>query len=201
MEHSAPPLRRLIENFRRMPGIGRKSAQRLAFYVLSLTADEAKEFADSITEAHTKIRRCAVCGNLTEDELCGICDNITREQTAVCVVEDPQDLMAIEKTRQYKGLYHVLNGVISPLDGIGPDDLNIKDLISRLGDGSVEEVILATNSSVEGEATSMYLSRLIKPFGVKVTRLAYGLPIGSDLQYADEMTLSRAIEGRQEFNN
>ncbi len=189
-------LSRLIEQFERMPGIGRKSAQRLAFYVLGLPDAEAKSFAQAITDAHEKIHRCKICCNLTDAELCSVCGNPARDKTKICVVEDPRDVLAIERTHEYEGTYHVLHGAISPMNGVGPDQLAIKELLARLNE-EVDEVIMATNPTVEGEATAMYISRLLKPMGVKVTRLAYGVPVGADLEYADEVTLSRALEGRQ----
>lgn len=194
-------LSRLIEQFERMPGIGRKSAQRLAFHVLGLSDTEAKGFAQAILDAHQKIHRCKICCNLTDAELCAVCGNPARDQSKICVVEDPRDVLAIERTHEYEGTYHVLHGAISPMNGVGPDQLAIKELLARLGGGEeveeVDEVIMATNPTVEGEATAMYISRLLKPMGIKVTRLAYGVPVGADLEYADEVTLSRALEGRQ----
>lgn len=191
-------LSRLVEQFERMPGIGRKSAQRLAFYVLGLSDAEAKGFAQAILDAHEKIHRCKVCCNLTDAELCSVCGNPARDRTKICVVEDPRDVLAIERTHEYDGTYHVLHGAISPMNGVGPEQLAVKELLARLGgEEEVDEVIMATNPTVEGEATAMYISRLLKPMGVKVTRLAYGVPVGADLEYADEVTLSRALEGRQ----
>ena len=192
-------LSRLIEQFERMPGIGRKSAQRLAFYVLGLSDTEAKGFAQAILDAHQKIHRCKICCNLTDAELCTVCGNPARDKSKICVVEDPRDVLAIERMHEYEGTYHVLHGAISPMNGVGPDQLAIKELLARLGGGEeeVDEVIMATNPTVEGEATAMYISRLLKPMGIKVTRLAYGVPVGADLEYADEVTLSRALEGRQ----
>ena len=197
MKYNAIPLQKLIEQFERMPGIGRKTAQRLAFYVLSLPKEEAKGIADAIYNAADKIHRCAKCCNLTEDEFCPICQSESRDNSTICVVEDSQDLLAIEKTGTYKGVYHVLHGAISPLDGIGPEQLTIKELLSRAAQPDVSEIILATDSDIEGEATAMYITKLLKPFGIKITRLAFGLPVGSDLQYADGVTLSKALEGRQ----
>ena len=197
MQYNAVPLQKLIEQFERMPGIGKKSAQRIAFHVLGMSEKEAKNFAQCIIDAKEKIHRCSVCGDLTDGELCPICDNITRDKGLICVVENPADVLAFERTREYKGVYHVLHGVISPINGIGPEELNVKSLISRVASGEVKEVIMATDPTVEGEATAMYLSKLIKPFGVTVSRLAYGVPVGGDLEYADEITLQRAIEGRQ----
>lgn len=190
-------LSRLIEQFERMPGIGHKSAQRMAFYVLDMTDDDAKQFAQAITDAHTKIHRCKICCNLTEGEICSICANEARDKSTICVVEDPRDVIAIERTHEYDGVYHVLHGVISPMNGVGPDELTIKELLARLD--SVKEVIMATNPTVEGEATAMYISRLMKPLGIRTTRLAYGVPVGADLEYADEVTLSRAMEGRRDI--
>lgn len=190
-------LEELVNQFRRMPGIGEKSAQRMAFHVLNMNPDDAKKFADAILSAHEKIHKCSICCNLTEDELCSVCRNEARDKSVICVVEDPRDVAAIERTREYDGTYHVLHGAISPIGGVGPNELTIKELLSRL-DG-VKEVIMATNPTVEGEATAMYISRLLKPLGVKVTRLAYGVPVGADLEYADEITLTRAMEGRREI--
>ena len=199
MAYSLAPLQNLIDQFERMQGIGHKTAQRMAFYVLGLSDEEANQFAKAITDAHTKIKQCKICCDLADDELCPICKDSTRDKSVICVVEDPRDVVAIERTHEYKGTYHVLHGAISPMDNIGPDQIRIKELIARLGDGTVEEVIMATNPTVEGEATAMYLSRLLHPIGVKVTRLAYGIPVGSQLEYADEVTLLRALEGRREM--
>ena len=196
MAGHAPPLARLIEQFERLPGIGRKTAQRLAFFVLGLPKEEAGAFAGAILEAQEKIKRCGICQDLTEEEVCPVCQNASRDGSVICVVEDPHDVLAIERTHEYGGKYHVLHGAISPMDGVGPEQLKIKELLSRLGGGEVREVIMATNPTVEGEATAMYIARLLKPLGVKVTRLAYGIPVGGDLEYADEITLSRALEGR-----
>ncbi|MBQ8062431.1 MAG: recombination protein RecR [Clostridia bacterium] len=197
MSYEVAALSSLVEQFERIPGIGHKSAQRMAFYVLNMPEQDAQKFADSIVNARKKIHYCKKCCNLTEDELCGICANEARDQTVVCVVEDPRDVMAIERTHEFKGTYHVLHGAISPMSGIGPDQLTVKELLNRL-DG-VQEVIMATNPTVEGEATAMYLSRLLKPMGIRTTRLAYGVPVGADLEYADEVTLSRAMEGRRDI--
>lgn len=199
MAYNVIPLIKLIEQFERLPGIGRKTAQRLAFYVLNLPREKAQQFADAITEAHDKIKKCRVCQSLTEGELCPICADSARDGSVICVVEDSQDVLAFERTREYHGLYHVLHGLISPMDGIGPDQLHIKELLARIGSGEVKEVIMATNPTVEGEATAMYLARLLKPMGVRVTRLAYGIPVGGNLEYADEVTLYRALEGRSEI--
>ena len=194
---SAVSFEKLVEQFRRMPGIGAKTAMRLAFHILSLPKEEAYEFSDAIREASDKIHRCSVCANFTDEEICPVCKNPARKHSLICVVENVEALMAIENTNEYKGVYHVLHGVISPLDDISPDDITVKELLSRVADGNVDEVIMATGSSVEGELTAMYISKLLKPLGVNVTRLAYGLPVGSDLQYADSVTLMRAIEGRR----
>jgi len=180
-----------------MPGIGHKSAQRLAFHVLNMKKEEAEAFSKVILEAHEKIKKCSCCCNLAEEELCPICKSSKRDESVVCVVEDPRDVMAFERTHEYEGTYHVLHGVISPMNGIGPEDITIKELLSRMGDGKIQEVIMATNPTVEGEATAMYISRLLKPMGVSVSRLAYGVPVGADLEYADEVTLTRALEGRR----
>lgn len=195
--YSVVTLQRLIEQFERMPGIGHKSAQRLAFHVLNMKKEEAEAFSKAILEAHEKIKKCSCCCNLAEEELCPICKSTRRDESVVCVVEDPRDVMAFERTHEYEGTYHVLHGVISPMNGIGPEDITIKELISRMGDGKIQEVIMATNPTVEGEATAMYISRLLKPMGVSVSRLAYGVPVGADLEYADEVTLTRALEGRR----
>lgn len=197
MGYKVAPLAKLIEQFERMPGIGKKSAQRIAFYVLGMSDNEAKNFAQCVIDAHEKIHRCSVCGDLTDAELCPICANVARDKSLVCVVENPADVLAFERAREFKGTYHVLHGAISPINGIGPEELNIKSLITRAASGEVKEVIMATDPTVEGEATAMYLSKLIKPLGVTVSRLAYGVPVGGDLEYADEVTLQRAIEGRQ----
>ena len=199
MAYGVLPLTKLIEQFERLPGIGRKTAQRLAFYVLNLPKQDAKDFAQAILNAHEKIKKCKVCQNLTDEELCPICKDKGRDETTICVVEDPRDVIAFERTREYKGLYHVLHGLISPMDGIGPEQIYIKELLVRLGSGKVREVIMATNPTVEGEATAMYISKLVKPLDIKVTRLAYGIPVGGNLEYADEVTLYRALEGRSEL--
>lgn len=196
MAYNLAPLQNLIEQFERMQGIGHKTAQRMAFYVLDLSDEDAKRFAQAITDAHTKIRQCKICCDLADDELCPICKSETRDKSVICVVEDPRDVAAIERTHEYNGTYHVLHGAISPMNNIGPDQIKIKELLVRLNDGVVEEVIMATNPTVEGEATAMYIGRLLKPMGITVSRLAYGVPVGADLEYADEVTLSRALEGR-----
>lgn len=193
------PLARLVEQFERLPGIGSKTAQRLAYHLLNWPKEEAEAFANAILEAREKIRYCNVCCNLTDQELCPICRDGARDTATICVVEDPRDVFAFERTQEYQGAYHVLHGAISPLSGVGPDQLCIKELLARVNQGETKEVIMATNPTVEGEATAMYLSRLLKPLGVKVTRLAYGVPVGGDLEYADEVTLARAMEGRGEL--
>lgn len=198
-DYKVASLARLIDQFERLPGIGHKSAQRLAFHVLSMSDEQAKSFAQNILDAHQKIKKCSRCCNLSEDELCPICKNTSRDNSIICVVEDPRDVMAFERTHEYTGTYHVLHGVISPMNGVGPEDITIKELIARLSDEAVAEVIMATNPTVEGEATAMYISRLLKPMGITVTRLAYGVPVGADLEYADEVTLTRALEGRRKL--
>lgn len=195
----AAPLEELIDQFARLPSIGRKSAQRLAFHILSMNEAEAQKFTDTIINTRRLIHRCPVCCNLTDRQLCSICESPSRDKSIICVVENPKDVNAIEKTHEYNGLYHVLHGAISPLNDIGIEDICAKELIERLRDDSVTEIIMATNTTVEGEATAMYLSRLIKPIGVKVTRLAYGVPVGADLEFADEVTIVRALEGRNDL--
>jgi len=192
-------LERLSEQFARLQGVGRKSAMRMAFSVIELDDEAAAEFASAIIDAKNKIHECPVCANLTDKELCSVCSDISRDRSTICVVEDVKAVMSLEKVREYRGVYHVLHGAISPLSGVGPDQLRIKELLKRVQDATVQEVIMATNPTVEGEATAMYISRLLKPLGIRVTRLAYGIPVGGDLEYADEVTLSRAIEGRQEL--
>ena len=199
MEHFPAPLEKLVEQFAKLPGIGSKSAQRLAFYVLGLPEAEAREFADAILDAKRSVTCCPVCQNFTAGGLCPICASPKRDASTICVVADPRDVAAMERSREYNGRYHVLHGVISPMNHVGPDDLHIKSLVERVAAGGVQEVIMATNPDTEGEATAMYLSRLLRPFGVKITRLAYGIPVGSHLEYADDATLMRALEGRQEM--
>lgn len=200
MQYFPPALEALVEQFARLPGIGTKSAQRLAFFVLSLPEDEAFAFSDAIAEAKRSIHLCPVCSNFTQgDGPCPVCDNPKRDKSVICVVADPKDVIAIERSREYNGLYHVLHGVLSPINHVGPDDLHIKSLIGRIAASPVREVIMATNPDTEGETTAMYLSRLIKPFEVMVTRLAYGIPVGGHLEYADDATLIRALEGRREM--
>ena len=192
-------LERLTEQFARLPGIGMKSAQRLAFYVLSLPKDEAQSFAQAILDAKDSVRLCPVCQNLTDQELCAICADPERDHSLICVVAEPKDVIAMERAREYHGVYHVLHGVISPLSHVGPDDLRIRELLERVAQGGVEEVILATNPDTEGDATAMYLSRLLKPFGIRITRLGFGVPVGSNLEYADDATMLKALEGRREM--
>lgn len=196
---AAAPVARLIDEFHKLPGIGPKSAQRLTYYLLRAPADDARALAQAILEVKDKIILCSACQNITDSDPCAICSNPERDHGAICVVEEPLDILALERADAYKGLYHVLHGVISPMDGIGPEDLKVKDLLSRLRSGDVHEVIMATNPNLEGEATAMYIGRLISPLGVRVTRLARGLPVGADLEYADNVTLARALEGRQEL--
>lgn len=193
-------LNKLINELSKLPGIGGKTAQRLAFHILSLTDSEADTLAESIVTAKKSLKYCSVCGNLTDQDPCLICSDTNRDQSIICVVETPQDVMAMERIREYNGLYHVLHGAISPVEGIGPNDINLKSLITRLqGNSDVQEIIIATNPNIEGEATAMYISRLIKPTGIKVTRIAHGIPVGGDLEYADEVTLLKAMEGRREI--
>ena len=196
---TAQPVSRLIEELHKLPGIGPKSAQRLAYYLLRIPEEQARALAEAILAVKEKVVLCSVCQNFTEADPCSICQDQGRDRSRICVVEKPLDILAVERTRKYAGLYHVLHGVLSPMDGVGPDDLKIKSLLERLKDGSLKEVILATNPNLEGEATAMYLSRLIGPLGVRVTRLARGLPFGGDLEYADELTMTRALEGRHEL--
>lgn len=200
MEYFPPALEALIEQFARLPGVGKKSAQRLAFFVLGLPDEEAQAFSDAILEAKKSISLCPVCCSFTEgDGLCPICASSRRDESTICVVADPKDVAALERSREYNGRYHVLHGIISPMNHVGPDDLHIKELVERVTAGNISEVIMATNPTTEGEATAMYLSRLLKPFGVKVTRLAYGVPVGGQLEFADDATLTRALEGRREM--
>jgi recombination protein RecR len=196
MFYTAESVEQLAEQFAQLPGIGRKTAHRLALYVLKMSRDEVVTLAKALVNVKDKVRYCSVCSNITESDPCAICSNTKRERSFICVVEEPHDVIAIERTHEFKGLYHVLGGALSPLDGIGPDDLKIKELLQRFSNATIEEVILALNPNVEGEATTLYLSRLLKPLGMKITRIARGLPVGSDLEFADEATLSRALEGR-----
>ncbi len=199
MRHYAKPLNNLIAELGKLPGIGGKSAQRLAFHILSMTDADASRLADSIVQAKTQMKYCSICGNLTDVDPCSICSDQTRDRSTICVVESPRDVFAMERIREYNGLYHVLNGAISPMDGIGPEDINLKSLIIRLQQEDIKELILATNPNIEGEATAMYIAKLVKPAGIKVTRIAHGLPVGGDLEYADEVTISKALEGRREL--
>ena len=199
MEYLPAPLEKLVEEFASLPGIGGKSAQRLAFHVLSLSDQEAQDFADAILEAKRTVTCCPVCRNLTAGGLCPICASPKRDPSTICVVADPRDVAAMERAREYTGRYHVLHGVISPMNHVGPDDLEIKSLVDRVAQGDVKEVIMATNPDTEGEATAMYLARLLKPFGVRLTRLAYGIPVGGHLEFADDATLMRALEGRRDI--
>ena len=195
----APSIEKLIESFEKLPSIGHKTAQRLAFYMLDLSNEEVKEFTDSIINAKTNLKFCSKCFNISDTDPCNICSNPKRDESTICVVEDVRDVLAMERTHEFKGVYHVLHGSISPMNGVGPDDIKIKELLSRIMEGNVKEIILATNPRVEGEATSMYISKLVKPLGVKVTRIARGIPVGGDLEYTDEMTLTKALEGRSEM--
>lgn len=198
-DNSALPLIVLSEQFAKLPGIGMKTAQRLAYAVMSMSDEDAKMFSDAILSVKKDVGYCKICQNLTEFEVCPICNNSNREQSIICVVETPKDVTAFERTNEYGGTYHVLHGLLSPINGVGPDDIKIRELLDRVNNEEVQEIIMATNPTVEGEATSMYISRLIKPLGVNVSRLAYGVPVGADLEYADEFTLIRAIEGRKEL--
>ena len=199
MSDLAAPLARLIEEFKRLPGIGQKSAQRMAFHILRTSREDAERLAQAVLDARDQIRLCSACNNISDAELCPICSDSNRNRKLVCVVEEPQNIMVIEKTRTYLGLYHVLHGCLSPLRGIGPDQLKLKNLLERLQQVTIEEVIVATNPTAEGEATAVYLSRLLKPLGVRVTRIGMGIPVGSDLEYVDEVTMLKSIEGRKEI--
>jgi recombination protein RecR len=197
--HYPEPIAKLIDSFSKLPGIGPKTAGRLAFFVLNMKEDDVLDFAKALVNAKRNLSYCSVCQHITDEDPCYICRDKTRDRSTICVVQDPKDVIAMEKMREYNGLYHVLHGAISPMDGIGPEDIKVTELINRLEDEQVQEIIVATNPTIEGEATSMYISRLVKPIGVKVTRIAHGLPVGGDLEYADEVTLSKALEGRREF--
>lgn len=199
MSYYSPSIEKLIESFEKLPSIGHKTAQRLAFYMLDLSLEEAEEFTNSILNAKKNLHFCSKCFNISDTDPCNICGNVKRDQSIICVVEDVRDVIAMERTHEFKGVYHVLHGSISPMNGVGPDDIKIKELLIRVMDGSVQEVILATNPRVEGEATSMYISKLLKPLGIKTTRIARGIPIGGDLEYTDEITLTKALEGRSEI--
>ncbi|MCQ2555109.1 MAG: recombination mediator RecR [Clostridia bacterium] len=195
----AKPLQNLINEFAKLPGVGMKTAQRLSFHVLSMEESEVERFSEALTNAKRSLKRCSVCGNLTDQEPCGICSDASRDHETICVVESPKDVIAMESLDDYKGLYHVLHGAISPVEGIGPQDINLMSLITRLQGSDVKEIIVATNPTIEGEATAVYISRLIKPSGIKVSRIAHGIPVGGDLEYADEVTLLKALEGRREI--
>ena len=199
MDYYSSQISRLIEEFSKLPGIGPKSAQRLAFHIQALEDREAAQLAEAITTAKREMKYCSVCGNLTDEDPCAICSDSSRREDIICVVESPRDVMAMERIKEYNGLYHVLHGVISPMEGIGPEDINLKSLIQRLQANDVKELIIATNPNIEGEATAMYIARLIKPAGIKVTRIAHGIPVGGDLEYADEVTLLKSLEGRREL--
>ena len=195
----ALPIAKLIEEFAKLPGIGKRSAERLAFHVLKQSKEQVETFSKALTDAKEKITFCPVCQSLTDKTPCGICCDVKRDHSLICVVENPKDILAMEKTKEFSGVYHVLHGVISPMDGIGPDDIKIKELLMRSEEDGVREIIMATNPTIEGEATAMYISKLFKPLGVKVTRIAHGLPVGGELEYADEITITRALEGRHEI--
>lgn len=199
MKQYPKPLAKLINELSKLPGIGNKSAQRLAFHILALEDREAEQLAEAITYAKREMKYCSVCGNLTDEDPCAICSDPSRRGDVICVVENPRDVMAMERIKEFNGLYHVLHGVISPMEGIGPEDINLKSLIQRLQVNDIKELIIATNPNIEGEATAMYIARLIKPAGIKVTRIAHGIPVGGDLEYADEVTLLKSLEGRREL--
>lgn len=197
--HYPEPISKLIDSFMKLPGIGPKTAGRLAFFVLNMKEDTVLDFAKALVDAKRNLHFCSVCGHITDVDPCRICEDKQRDRSLICVVQDPKDVIAMEKMRDYQGLYHVLHGAISPMDGVGPEDINVPSLLTRLQDEEVEELILATNPTIEGEATAMYISRLVRPSGIKTTRIAHGLPVGGDLEYADEVTLSKALEGRREL--
>lgn len=199
MQTYSGPISRLIEEFSKLPGVGRKTAQRLAFHVINMNINDVEALSKAIVEAKKEVKYCSICYNITDKDPCSMCSNKNRDSGTICVVEDPRDVAAMEKTKEFHGQYHVLNGVISPMDGIGPDMIRVKELIQRLGNQEVREVIMATNPTIEGEATAMYIARLLKPMGIKVTRIAHGLPVGGDLEYADEVTITKALEGRREI--
>ena len=199
MSYYSPSIEKLIEAFEKLPSIGSKTAARLAFHILDASEEETKEFVNAIMDAKKNVKYCSQCFNITDNDPCNICSNVNRDHSIICVVEDVRDVVAMERTHEFKGVYHVLHGSISPMNGIGPDDIKIKELLARLMNGGVKEIILATNPRVEGEATAMYISKLVKPLGVKVTRIAHGIPVGGDLEYTDEVTLSKALEGRREL--
>ncbi len=199
MQTYTGPISRLIEEFSKLPGVGRKTAQRLAFHVINMNINDVEALSKAIVDAKKEIRYCSICYNITDKQICSMCSNKNRDSSVICVVEDPRDVAAMEKTKEFNGQYHVLNGVISPMDGIGPDMIRVKELIQRLSNQDVKEIIMATNPTIEGEATAMYIARLLKPMGIKVTRIAHGLPVGGDLEYADEVTITKALEGRREI--
>ncbi|GAA0233695.1 recombination mediator RecR [Metaclostridioides mangenotii] len=199
MQEYTMPINRLIEEFSKLPGVGRKTAQRLAFHVINMDEKDVKELSQAILDAKSDIKYCSICCNIADSDPCSICSNKNRSSNVICVVEDSRDVAAMEKIREFNGQYHVLNGVISPMDGVGPEMLNVKELIQRLGNQDVKEIIMATNPTIEGEATAMYIAKLVKPMGIKTTRIAHGLPVGGDLEYADEVTISKALEGRREI--
>ena len=199
MSYYSPSIEKLIESFEKLPSIGHKTAVRLAFHMLDLSEEDAKEFIDSIINAKTNLKYCSKCYNISDTDPCPICGSPKRDNTLICVVEDVRDIMAMERTHEFKGVYHVLHGTISPMNGIGPEDIKIKELLNRIGETNIKEIIIATNPRVEGEATAIYLSKIIKPLGIKVTRIAHGIPVGGDLEYTDEITLSKALEGRREL--
>ena len=199
MSYYIEPIARLINELSRLPGIGGKSAQRLAFHIINMPKDQVQVLTQAILQARNEVKYCSVCCNMTDRDPCAICSSNNRDKSVICVVKDPRDVIAMEKMRDYRGVYHILHGTISPMEGIGPDDIRIRELLHRVNDGGVREVILATNPDVEGEATALYISRLIKPLGIRVTRIAHGIPVGGDLEYADEVTLSKALEGRREM--
>lgn len=199
MQTYSGPISTLIEEFSKLPGVGRKTAQRLAFHVINMNMNDVEALSKAIVEAKKEIKYCSICYNITDKDPCSMCSNKNRDSSVICVVEDPRDVAAMERTKEFNGQYHVLNGVISPMDGIGPDMIRVKELVQRLGNQDVREIIMATNPTIEGEATAMYIARLLKPMGIKVTRIAHGLPVGGDLEYADEVTISKALEGRREI--
>ncbi|HYF83807.1 MAG TPA: recombination mediator RecR [Clostridia bacterium] len=199
MSFYAAPIAKLIDELSKLPGVGNKTAQRLAFHILNMSLEDVEQLSSSIITAKRNIRYCKVCCNITDSDTCNICSNTKRDSSLICVVEDPKDVVAMERTREFKGLYHVLNGAISPMEGIGPEEIRIKELLRRVAENEIKEIIIATNPNIEGEATAMYISRLLKPVGIMVTRIAHGVPVGGDLEYADEVTLMKALEGRREI--
>lgn len=199
MNYYSAPIAKLIEALSKLPGVGSKTAQRLTFYLLNMPEKEVEDLAKAIVYAKRSVKYCTVCCNITDSEKCEICSNPNRDHSVICVIEDPKDVAALERTREFKGLYHVLHGAISPMDGVGPDDIKIRELLARLKDEEIKEIIIATNPNIEGEATAMYISRLVKPLDIKVTRIAHGVPVGGDIEYADEVTLMKALEGRREI--